>query len=81
MWKRCNFKVFRCPERENLFLQGGAVLATLIQRQIAKLDEYGEKAVGGKDLVHGEDKRAKTDYDKIIMKYKAKLFDLVNDAT
>ena len=56
-------------------------MATLIQRQIAKLDEYGEKAVGGKDLVHSEDKRAKTDYDKIIMKYKAKLFDLVNDAT
>lgn len=51
-----------------LFLQGSAFLATLLQRRVAGLDEYGDRAKKSRDLV-GEGERFGRVYEKNLRKY------------
>lgn len=59
-----------------LYFQGSAVIATLIQRFFAKLDELGTKKVGGKDQVNPLDKGTAKSYDIILSDYRAAIIAL-----
>jgi hypothetical protein len=56
-------------------LQGSAVLATLLQRRVAQLDENGNIAVSVRDKVHEADRKKKL-YENKIREYRDKLLDL-----
>jgi hypothetical protein len=51
------------------------VLATLLQRRVARLDENGSKAASVRDKVNEADRKKKT-YEKKIREYRERLLDL-----
>jgi len=60
----------------DLFLfQGSAVLATLLQRRVAQLDEHGTISVSVRDRVHKVDRRKKP-YEAKLREYRDALIDL-----
>ncbi len=57
--------------------QGSAVICTLLQRRVLKLDEMGSNAKRVKDHVSEADQKGKR-YEKVIADYVKKLFLLKN---
>jgi hypothetical protein len=55
--------------------QGSAVLAVLIQRRFAQLDENGTVAVSVRDKVHEADRRQKP-YEQKLKEYREQLLEL-----
>jgi hypothetical protein len=55
-------------------------LATLIQRRVAKLDEYGSDAKPGRDLVRRTDRKARS-FEKTIQEYTEKILDILTRET
>jgi hypothetical protein len=58
-----------------LHFQGSAVLAVLIQRRFAQLDENGTVAVSVRDKVHEADRRQKP-YEQKLKEYREQLLEL-----
>ena len=53
------------------------MLATLLQRRVALLDENGTRAGAVRDKVHEMDRRKKT-YEAKVTEYRDRLFDLMD---
>jgi hypothetical protein len=60
-----------------IFLKGSAVLCTLLQRRVLKLDEMGDKAKSVRDLASDADRKGKR-YEKVIVDYIKRLFVIKN---
>jgi hypothetical protein len=58
--------------------QGSAVLATLLQRRVAQLDEFGTISASVRDKVNKADRRQKP-YENKLREYREHLADLPDE--